>query len=291
MSTSVYRTAAGRLEVEKLYSKAVADLGPGSESLVLGTRYGNTHVLAVGPAGAPPVLFLPGGNFLNPTCLRWFMPLARAHRVYAPDIVGQPGRSAPHRPSPKSDGHALWVREVLDGLELGAVPFVGISYGAGLTIRAMGRIPERVSRAYLVSPSAIASGSLARMMGRVVVPMLIYRARSTRRRLVNAARPLITQPEDPLFDPAVRQLGAVYRHVRLDTRLPRMVTDQELAGVDCPVWVFACEEDLFFPARKVLVRSREVFPNLVQAERLAGRHIPSREELERINRRILETLD
>jgi hypothetical protein len=33
-------------------------------------------------------VFLPGGNFLNPTCLKWFLPLAERHRLYAPDIVG-----------------------------------------------------------------------------------------------------------------------------------------------------------------------------------------------------------
>ena len=80
----------------------MAGLGPGHESLTVGTRLGDTHVLALGPEGAPPVVFLPGANALNPTCLKWFLPLAERHRFYAPDIVGQPGRSAQERPSPPS---------------------------------------------------------------------------------------------------------------------------------------------------------------------------------------------
>jgi pimeloyl-ACP methyl ester carboxylesterase len=78
----------------------LAGLGPGHESLTVGTRLGDTHVLALGPEGAPPVVFLPGANALNPTCLKWFLPLAECHRLYAPDIVGQPGRSAQERPWP-----------------------------------------------------------------------------------------------------------------------------------------------------------------------------------------------
>jgi hypothetical protein len=67
-------------------------------------------------------VFLPGGNFLNPTCLKWFLPLAERHRLYAPDIVGQPGLSAQTRPSPKGDGHAFWVEDILDGLGLERAP-------------------------------------------------------------------------------------------------------------------------------------------------------------------------
>jgi len=126
-------------------------LGPGYESLTVGTRLGDTHVLALGPENASPVVFLPGGNFLNPTCLSWFLPLAKRHRLYAPDIVGQPGRNAQERPSPKGDGQAFWVEDILDGLGLERAPLVGLSYGAGLAMRILGLAPERVSRAALVS--------------------------------------------------------------------------------------------------------------------------------------------
>ncbi|HEV8045754.1 MAG TPA: hypothetical protein VGP38_11275 [Rubrobacter sp.] len=106
MTGTIYKSPEGEAEIRALYDEALADLGTGYESLTVGTRYGGTHVLAVGPEDAPPVVFLPGGNFLNPTCLRWFLPLAEEHRVYAPDLVGQPGKSAQTRPSAKDDGHA-----------------------------------------------------------------------------------------------------------------------------------------------------------------------------------------
>lgn len=266
-----------------LYDEALAALGVGHESRWIPTRSGDTHVLVVGPEGAPPAVFLPGGNFLNPTCLRWFLPLARSHRLYAPDIVGQPGRSAQHRPSSKGDGHAFWVEDILDGLGLERAPLVGLSYGAGIALRAMGVLPERVSRAALVSPSAVATGPVAPMLLEVAVPMLLYRLRPTHERLLRAAKPLLTEPEEL----AVRQLGAVYRDVKLDADLPRMATAEELRGFGGPVAVFACEDDPFFPARTVLPRARRVFPNLAHAELLKGsRHVPSRATLARVNERI-----
>jgi pimeloyl-ACP methyl ester carboxylesterase len=266
-------------------------LGQGHESLTVRTRLGDTHVLAIGPEDAPPAVFLPGGNFLNPTCLKWFLPLAARHRLYAPDIVGQPGLSAQTRPSPKGDGHAFWVEDVLDGLGLERAPLVGLSYGAGLAIRTMGLAPERVSRAALVSPAGVAAGPGLRMLVGVAVPMVLYRLRPTEENILHAARPLLTEPEDPDFGPAVRQLGAVYRYLRLYTGLPRTATEEELRGFGGPVAVFASEEDVFFPAGAIVPRAREIFPNLALAESLEGcRHIPSKAGLGRVNERVLAFL-
>jgi pimeloyl-ACP methyl ester carboxylesterase len=255
--------------------------------MTVGTRYGDTHVLTVGAETAPPLVFLAGGNFLNPTCLRWFLRLAEEYRVHAPDLIGQPGKSAETRPSPKGDGHALWVEDILDGLGLQSVPLVGLSYGAGLAIRVMGHALERVSRAVLISPAGVATGKVSRMLADVALPMLVYRLRPTGERLVRAARPILTEPEDPI----IRQLGAIYRNIRLDAGLPRMATEEELQGFVKPVAVFASEDDVFFPARLVLPRSREIFPNLVHAECLEGcRHVPSAAAFARINESILEFL-
>ena len=280
MPGSIYKSREGEAEIQALYDEALHGLGLPYESLTVDTRAGDTLVLAAGPKDAPPVLLLPGGNFLNPTCLRWFSPLAAHNRLYAPDLVGQPGRSSQTRPSPKGDGHAFWVEDVLDSLGLRHVPLLDLSYGAGLAIRTMSLAPERVSRAALVSPAAVAAGPIPRILFDVALPMLLYRLRPTRKRLLRAARPILTEPEDL----AVRQLGAIYRYVRLDAGLPRMATEDELRGFREPVAVFASEDDVFFPARVVLPRARQLFPNLVHARCLWGcRHVPARAALDGVN--------
>jgi pimeloyl-ACP methyl ester carboxylesterase len=288
---SIYKTPEGEAEIRALYYEALAGLGLGYDSLTVETRLGDTHVIALGPEGAPPAVFLPGGNALNPTCLKWFLPLAERHRIYAPDIVGQPGLSAQERPSPEGDGHAFWAEDVLDGLGLERAPLVGLSYGAAVAIRTMGVAPERASRAALVSPAGIAASPFLRMLLEVGPPTLLYRLRPTEERLRRAAMALFTEPGDPAFIPAVQQLGAALRHLRLDADLPRRATEEELAGFGGPVAVFASEEDALFPARAVLPRAREIFPNLALAESLEGcRHVPSMAVLGRVNDRILAFL-
>jgi len=85
---SIYKTPEGEAVIRALYEEALVGLGLGHESLTVRTRLGDTHGIAVGPESAPPAVFLPGGNSLNPTCLKWFLPLAERHRLYAPDIIG-----------------------------------------------------------------------------------------------------------------------------------------------------------------------------------------------------------
>jgi pimeloyl-ACP methyl ester carboxylesterase len=277
---SIYKSPEGQAEILALYDEALAALGPGYRSLTVGTRFGDTHVLAVGPENAPNALFLAGGNFFNPTCLRWFLRLTEQYLVYAPDLIGQPGKSAQTRLSPKGEDHALWAEDLLDGLGLQRVPVVGLSYGAGVANRLMGHAPRRVSRAALVSPAGVASGGIPRMLVEVALPMLAYRMRPTRERLLRAARPILTDLEDPV----VRQLGAIYRNVKLDAGLPRMATEEELQSFEGPVAVFASEEDVFFPASSVLPRAREIFPNLVRADRLRDcHHVPSASALTVVN--------
>src|SRR5215204_6691626 len=292
MPESIYKTPEGEAEIRMLYDEALAGLGLGYESLTVATRLGDTHVIALGTEGAPPAVFLPGGNALNPTCLKWFLPLAERHRLYAPDIVGQPGFSEQVRPSPKGDGHAFWVEDVLDALGLQRVPLVGLSYGAAIAIRTMGVAPERVSRAALVSPAGIAARPFLRILAEIGAPTLLYRLRPTEERLRRAAMPLFTKPEDPAFGAAVRQLGAALRYLRLDADLPRKATEEELAGFGGPVAVFASEHDALFPARAVLPRAREIFHDLALAEVLEGcRHVPSMAVLWRVNERILAFLE
>jgi pimeloyl-ACP methyl ester carboxylesterase len=216
------------------------------------------------------------------------LPITQRYRIYAPDIVGQPGKSAQLRPSPKGDSHAWWVEDVLDGLGLRRVPFVGLSYGAGITLRTAGYAPERVSAAVLVSPAGIATGPLGRMLLETVVPMMAYRLRPSRERLLRAARAILTEPDDL----AERQLGAIYRYVKLDTQLPRMATEEELRGFVEPVALFASEQDVFFPGTAVVTRAQEIVPNLVVAECLRGsRHIPTKAALGHVNDELLAFLE
>ena len=187
MSGSIYRSPEGEARILALYDSALSELEPAHSSLTLDTSHGRTHLLTLGPDDAPPLLLLPGGNFLNPTCCSWLSPLAGEYRIHAPDIPGQPGYSArAPRLSTKDDSQARWLVEIMDGLKIERAPVIGISYGAGLALRLAGYAPQRVSRMALLMPSGLVSGPIVSMLTGIVVPMLLYRLRPGRERLSKA---------------------------------------------------------------------------------------------------------
>lgn len=113
------------------YDAAVARLPIPYESLMVPTRFGETHALAMGDRDAPPVVLLHGLVADALAMRKMFPDFAQSYRVYAPDAIGFSGKSAPTRPN--LDGYVAWLLELLDALELDKADLVGISFERGST--------------------------------------------------------------------------------------------------------------------------------------------------------------
>lgn len=82
--------------------------------------------------------------------------------------------------------------------------------------------------------------------------------------------------------------GAVFRYVKLETKMPRWANKKELIKYKSPTIILAGEKDIFFPAQRVITRAKEIIPNLVAAESISDLgHIPSMNMLNYINDRII----
>uniref|UniRef100_A0AAU2JNI1 Alpha/beta hydrolase n=1 Tax=Streptomyces sp. NBC_00049 TaxID=2903617 RepID=A0AAU2JNI1_9ACTN len=133
--------------------------GPSVEAVELPTPYGVTRVNSCGPAGAPPLVLLPGGGA---TSTVWgacaAAGLARSHRVHAVDLVGDPGLGVPDpERTPRTPADlADWLDAVLDGLGGGPVTLCGHSYGAWIAAHyaAAGRA-ARLGRLVLLDPTRV----------------------------------------------------------------------------------------------------------------------------------------
>lgn len=272
MAGSIYRSAAGRAEILDLYDRAVDALDRPVDDVEIETRFGSTHVLVGGPAEGPPLVVFHGGNALNPLSLAWFGPLMERWRVYAPDTVGHPGKSAEARLANRDDDFGAWAVDVLDGLGLDRPAMAGVSFGAGIVLRAAAREPARVGRAALVVPAGLVEPRRLTLLFRLALPALAFRLAPSRERLEAVVDPLFSEPPPPLW---LETIGAVLRHVRVETELPAPVSRAELERFRSPALVVAAEDDLLFPGRAVLERARAVVPNLAGAELLRGsRHVP-----------------
>jgi pimeloyl-ACP methyl ester carboxylesterase len=293
MSTkSIYHAPEGETEIHAIYDRQLARLKLPYESRMVNTRFGNTHVLALGPQAAPPIVVLQGGNTTSPITLGWLRGLVESYRVFAPDTIGHPGKSAPVRLSPHDDSYGQWLVDVLDALGLQQPPCLGGSYGAGILLRAAVYAPERISKAVLFIPSGLVSIPFSTMVY-MLVWLGLYHLAPTPGRLKRILWPMFK--EEPIDDQVLEITQAVFRRVRIETDMPRNVRREELVHFKAPTLVIAAEKDGLFPPKQVVRRAREVFPNLAAAEIIPGatHYLPARYHAylnERCERFLKETM-
>jgi len=152
MTLPAFRSEESRARFMAAYDAAVAAWPVPFEAIEVPTRLGPTHVIASGPADAPPLLLLP--SFAG-TAAVWRLnaeALSRHFRLYAVDVIGQPGKSLANRTLRNRD-YAPWLAEVMDCLGVARASIVGCSFGAFLALNQALATPDRVERVVLISPA------------------------------------------------------------------------------------------------------------------------------------------
>jgi pimeloyl-ACP methyl ester carboxylesterase len=101
--SEIYRSDAGARLLREHYLKALEHWPVDNEQLHVPTCEGETFVIASGPATAPPLVLLHGSGSNSAQWISRIFDLATHFRVYAIDMIGEPGFSAPSRPPLGSD--------------------------------------------------------------------------------------------------------------------------------------------------------------------------------------------
>lgn len=268
----VYRTDAGYRAMMAWYDACLAHLTVPCEALTVPTRYGETHLLACGAGDAPPVLLLHGteGNALS---WRYQLPaLAARFRVYALDIIGSAGRSAPTRPPYGGAGYAKWLEDVLDALAVPRAAFVGISNGCWLIWKLAARAPRRISRAVLLSANGLVPVRFPFTLARYHAADLLrthVASRFLTPALVRRAFQRTLAPGAAVDEEEVEWLYLLLKFYRF-VYPPGALPDAAQRLLTAPALLLMGERDLFFDGRAALAQARRTLANLHDAQILPG---------------------
>ncbi|MFE3292989.1 alpha/beta fold hydrolase [Rhodococcus sp. NPDC059234] len=183
MSLSVLDFAASPTGIEfyRKYDRVLEKWPADVVGRDLESEFGTTRVNVCGPAGAPPVLLLPGGGATSTVWFENVGALADRHRVIAVDLMGDSGRSvAGGRAIRTVDDLLDWLDTVATGAGLEAFSIVAHSYGAMIALAYALDRPNRVRKLVLLDPNSCFAGMRPGYLARAVP--LLFRPTEKRER-------------------------------------------------------------------------------------------------------------
>lgn len=267
---SLYRSIEGKNVLLNIYDKHLSKLNRKFEDINIQTRYGKTHVVNIGEKDSTPLICLHGGNSNTPDMLISNIPMIEKFNIYAIDIIGHPGKSDETRLSSDDLSYGFWLLDVIDELQFEKVNVYTGSFGAGIAIRLGTVAPKRVNKMSLIVPSGIASESM-KDKAKLMVPYFRYKIRPTQQNLIRLCSTLMTR-----FDTdRMELLQAIFKHVKINPKMPRPAFDDELDDLIAPTMIIAAKNDILFPASRVIPRAKEIFPNLTYTEAIESLHEPT----------------
>jgi pimeloyl-ACP methyl ester carboxylesterase len=257
MTAGAFRSAEGAETVRRLYRKVLDGWPVPAFELRLPTRQGETLVLAFGREDGPPVILLHGAQANASAWILDAMPWAARFRLYAIDMIGEAGFSAPSRPPLASEAHALWLDDVMSGLGLSRAAVVGVSLGGWLALDYASRRPDFVERLALICPAGI--GRQKNFLLRAA-PFLLLGAWGKRRMRELVLGSTVTEPPETL-KPLIALMEAIGRSIRLRLGMIPRLSDADLQRLKMPVLAIMGGQDVLIDSDHTRRRLQQFVPH------------------------------
>ena len=284
-----FKSEESRARFMAAYDAALRDWPVPYEELDLPTRLGPTHAIASGPIDGPPLVLLP--SFAG-TALVWRLNIAalsQSFRVYAVDVIGQPGKSACVRRIRDRGEFAGWFVEVLDHLGVERASIVGCSFGGFLALNQALETPERVDRVVLISPAGTFASQWWKLTYamRIRAPVLkLARRLSPRRRKPSLAEPgLRAMPRDIRW--AALSGVAMTESPRASVINTSVFSTGQLRRIRAPTLLLIGARETLYEPTKMLTLARARMPQLQTALVPDADHIAAMAQPDDVNARIL----
>ena len=285
--TLPFKTPAGEVAFLAAYDAALATWPVDYETIEVRSRFGITHVVVCGPPHAPPLVLLHGYmatlTMWSPNVLAW----SRDYRVYAIDVMGQPGRSRPDVPISSAADFVSWLTATLDALHLNRIFLIGMSFGGWLALNFAVAEPDRVQKLVLLSP-----GGLLPMVRQFMMRGLLMMLLPSRLTVNWFFRWLGFAGLANMRMLDLMCLGL--KHFRIPPETMRIeasvIPDQALRTMHVPTLLLIGDGEVISDPVQALDRARRLIPDF-EGELVPGcRHEMYVRQHEVVNRRVLEFL-
>ena len=224
------------------------------ETLHVPTRHGDTFVIVSGKESAASLILLHGAGSNSMMWIQDVVEYNRWYRVYAIDLLGEPGKSAPNRPTWSSPVYAEWLEDVLDTFEIRKTTLIGFSQGGWSALKFAVNHSERVQNLVLLSPGGIVPDKLSFVFQALPLSLLGRWGMRRINRMIVGDHAMSEEVDDALT--------MIMMHFKPRVGALPIFTDDELRRLTMPVLLMMGAKDTLRDAEKIVARMKEHVPHL-----------------------------
>ncbi|MFZ4929592.1 alpha/beta fold hydrolase [Chryseobacterium sp. Mn2064] len=152
---TVFKSNDDKEKVLMQYENSLSNFNGSIQQDIVDTSFGKTHVLSYGNDAHPKLVLLHGANSNATSWIKDFSLYSEKYKVYAVDVVGEPGKSDQNRLPYGNDNYSDWLNEVFQKLQIENANLIGLSQGGWLAVKFAVKFPKKVNTLILLSPAGI----------------------------------------------------------------------------------------------------------------------------------------
>lgn len=252
---NIYKSEVGKQEVIEQYRKILASWPVENHQYEVKTSFGSTFIIESGSKENPPLILLHGSVSNSYTWYGDVASFSKTHNVYAIDIIGEAGLSAPSRPGYEDGAYALWLNETINALRLSSCSIVAMSLGGWMALSFATTYPDKVDNLILLCPGGLAHEKASFLWKAIFFSLLGKWGQLQTLKLVGggniSSSSLSRLGEDLAFS------SLTFKYFKPRTAKMPLFTDQSLCQLTMPILMLFGDSDQLIPANKSIKRLKQ----------------------------------
>lgn len=279
-----FKSQEGKSKILSLYNLKLNELNIEYSEKLVETKFGVTNVIITGDTRKPPLVLIHGTGGCAPQILDSFNNLASKYCVYAVDVLAQPNKSAENRLDMKSLDYGKWLIEVIIKLRLKNVTLVGFSFGGLISLKALEFNETSIKKVVLIAPVYIVNGNPIIGLWKMFIPLKKFIKTKNLKYIKKVMSALFSEYDD--F--ALEYMSLTFTHCNMDFSPLPIITRDSAENIKTPITIFAAENDIMFPGKKMIKRAKDIFPSLNHTFLFDNsKHVPTQDDFEVIENNIV----